>query len=68
MVAESNKKIKEQLGVAVEHLQLHGAAPLKCASATNDEGEVMGAQLGVRVGSVGVGVASRSEDGAALNA
>jgi hypothetical protein len=35
---------------------LHGAAALECATAADDEGEVVRAQLGVSVGRVGVGV------------
>lgn len=67
MIAQSNKQVKEELGAAVEHLQLHGAAPLERAAAADDEGEVVGAQLRVGVGRVCVGVAGRREDGAGLD-
>ena len=68
MVAQGNKQVEEKLGVAVEHLELHGAAALEGAAAADDEGEVVGPELGVGVGSVGVGVASRGQDGAGLDA
>ena len=68
MVAQRNKEIKEKLRVAVEHLELHGPAALEGAAAADDEGEVVSPQLGVGVGSVGVGIASRGQDGAALDA
>jgi hypothetical protein len=68
MVAQGDEQVEEELGVAVEHLELHGAAALEGAAAADDEGEVVRPQLGVRVGSVGVGVASRGEDGARLDA
>ena len=68
VVAQGNKQVEEELGAAVEHLQLHGAAALEGGAAADDEGEVVGAQLGVGVGCVGVGVAGRRQDGAALDA
>lgn len=67
MVAESDKEIKEQLRASVVHLELHGSAALEGTARADDEGEIVGSQLGVCVGSVGVGVSSRSEDGAALD-
>lgn len=68
MVAESHEQVKEQLRSAVEHLQLHGAAALKGAAAADDEGQVMGAQLGVGVGRVRIRISCRGQDGAALDA
>ena len=68
MVAERDEQVEEQLGAAVEHLQLHGAAALEGAATPDDESEVMCPQLGVCVGGVGIGVTRRCEDGAALNA
>ena len=68
MVAQRNKEVEEQRRRAVPHLELHRAAALKGAAAADDEREVVGAQLRVRVGCVGVGVARRREDGAALDA
>ena len=68
VVAQGDKQVKEELAAAVEHLELHGAAALEGAAAADDEGEVVRPQLGVRVGSVGVGVAGRGEDGAGLDA
>ncbi len=57
VIAQGHEEIKEELRTAVVHLQLHGAAPLEGASAANDESEVVGPQLGVRVWGVGVGIA-----------
>lgn len=68
MVAQGNKQVEEELSAAVEHLQLHGTAPLEGAAAADDESEVVRPQLGVGIRSVGVGVASRSQDRACLNA
>lgn len=68
MVGEGDKQVKEELGAAVEHLLLHGAAALKGGAAADDEGEVVGPQLRVRVGRVCVGEAGRGEDGAAGDA
>lgn len=68
MVAQGDEQVEEQLGAAVEHLELHGAAALERAPAPDDEGEVVRAQLRVGVGSVGVRIASRREDGAGLDA
>lgn len=68
MVAQRNEQIEEELGVAVEHLELHGAAALEGAAAADDEGEVVRAQLGVGVGRVRVGVPGRGQDGARLDA
>lgn len=58
MVAQGNKEVEEELASSVEHFKLHGAAALECASAADDEGEVVSTQLGVCVGCVGVSVAS----------
>lgn len=49
------------------HFELHSAAALECVSAADYESEVVSSELGVRVGSVGIGVASRRKDGAALD-
>lgn len=68
MVAQGDEQVEEELGAAVQHLELHGAAALEGAAAADDEGEVVGAQLGVRVGSVGVGIPGRGQDGASLDA
>lgn len=68
VVAQGDKQVEKELRPAVVHLQLHRAAALEGAAAADDESQVVGAQLGVRVGGVGVGVAGRCEDGAALDA
>lgn len=68
VVAQGDEEVEEELGPAVEHLGLHGAAALEGGAAADDEGEVVGAQLGVGVGCVVVGVARGREDGVALDA
>lgn len=65
VVAERDEQVEEQLAAAVEHLELHGAAALEGGAAADDEREVVGTQLGVGVGRVGVGVPRRREDGGA---
>ena len=67
VVAKRNKEVKEERRASVPHLELHRAAALKGVAATDDEREVMGAQLRVRVGRVSVGIARRREDGATLD-
>lgn len=66
MVAHGDKEIEEQLPASF-HFHLHGAAALEGGPAADDQGKVVGAQLGVGVRRVGVGVASAGEDGAALD-
>lgn len=58
MVAHGDEQVEEQRATVL-HLGLHGAAPFECISAADDEGQVVCPQLGVVVGSVGVGIASR---------
>lgn len=67
VVAESDKQVKEQLRASVVHLELHSSATLEGTARADDEGEIVGSQLRVCVGSVGVGVSGRGEDGAALD-
>ena len=67
MVAHGNKEVKEQFA-ALLHLGLHGATPLEGTTAADDQGEVVGTKLGVRVRSVRVGPASRREDSGDLDA
>lgn len=68
MVAQGDEQVEEKLSATVEHLELHGAAALEGAATADDEGEIVRAQLGVGIRSVGVGVASRSQNGASLDA
>lgn len=68
MVAQGNKQIEKQLSATVKHLQLHRAAALEGIAAANDEREIVSTQLGVGIGGVGVGVASRGQDGTGLDA
>lgn len=67
MVAQSHEKIKEQGCPTVEHLKLHGATALESATRANDQGEIVCTQLGISVWSVGISIASGSQDGAALD-
>lgn len=67
MVAKRNKEVKEQRGPAVPHLELHRAAALERSAAADDECEIVGSELRVGVGGVGVGVAGGCEDCAALD-
>jgi hypothetical protein len=66
MVAHGDEEVEEHLAAGL-HFHLHGAASLESRPAADDQGQVVGTQLGVGVGSVGVGVASAGEDGAALD-
>lgn len=68
VVAQSDEQVEEELRPAVEHLGLHGAAALEGGAAADDEGEVVVAQLGIRVGCVGVSIACGREDCVALDA
>ena len=68
MVAQRHKEIEKELAASGMHLELHGPAPLEGVSTADDEGQVVSSELGVRVGRVGIGVASRGEDRAALDA
>jgi len=68
MITESDEQVEEELAAAVEHVHLHGAAALEGSAAADDEGEVVGTQLGVGIRSVCVGVAGGRKDDAALNA
>ena len=58
VVAKRHEQVEEELRATVEHLELHGAAPLEGAAAADDEGEIVGAKLGVCVRRVGVRVPS----------
>jgi hypothetical protein len=66
VVAHGDEEVEEHLA-AVLHFHLHGATALESRPAADDQGEVVGTQLGVGVGSEGVGVAGAGEDGAALD-
>lgn len=67
MIAQGYKEVKKELGAAIKHLELHRAAPFERAAAADDEGEIVGSQLGVRVRSVGIRVSRRCEDSTALD-
>lgn len=68
MVAKRDKEVKEQRRPTVPHLELHSAAALERAAAADYESKVVGSELGVGVGGVGVGIAGGGEDRAALDA
>lgn len=67
MIAQSNKQIKEQLASSIIHLQLHGSTPFKGTSASNYESEIVGSKFGISIGCVGIGIACRCENCAALD-
>lgn len=67
MVAKGDKKIEEQLAATIIHLELHRPTLFESRTAADDEGQIMGTQFGVGVGCVSVGIASRGQDGAALD-
>lgn len=67
MIAQGYKEVEEELGASVEHFQLHRTAPLERAAAADNESEIVGPQLGIRVGSVGIRISCRGEDGTALD-
>lgn len=56
MITHGNEKVEEQ-GATLLHLDLHRAALLEVVAATDDEGEILGSKLRVRVRCVIVGVA-----------
>lgn len=66
VVHHGNEQVEEEL-TAVFHLVLHSAAALEGVARTDDEREVMGTELGVVVRCVRIGIASRSQDGRALD-
>lgn len=68
MVAECDEQVEKELTATVEHLKLHGTATLEGGPTTDDESEIVGAQLGVGIGCVRVSIAGRGENSAALNA
>lgn len=67
VVAHGDEQVEEELATAL-HLVLHGSAALEGVAGADDEGEVVGTELAVGVGGVGVGVTGRGQDGAALDA
>jgi hypothetical protein len=67
MITHSHEQIEEHSS-SLLHLCLHCATSLESASASNDEGQVVSTKLGVVVWRVSVGPASRSQDGADLDA
>lgn len=68
VVGQGDEEVEEELAAAVEHLHLHGAAALEGGAAADDESQVVGTQLGVVVGGVGIRIPRREQDGVALDA
>ena len=68
MIHHRHEEVEEERRSACLHLHLHRAAALEGVAATDDESEVVCAELGVAGRCVGVGVAGGGEDGAALDA
>ena len=67
MVHHRDEKVEEEWRATCLHLHLHRTTPLESVTAPDDECEIVCSQLGVRGRRVGVGVASRGEDCAALD-
>lgn len=61
MITHCNKQIKEQFSSRL-HFHLHRATSLEGIAAADDESEVVGSELGVGVGSMGVGPTSRRQN------
>lgn len=68
MINHRHEQIEEQRRLASLHLHLHRAAALERGAAADNESEIVGTQLAVGCGRVGVGEAGRGEDGATLHA
>ncbi len=68
MVDHRNKEVEEQRRSALLHLHLHSTAALESVAGADDECEIVCSQLGIGGWGVGVGEASRGQDGAALDA
>jgi hypothetical protein len=67
VITQRDEQIKKQLTPTGHHLHLHRATSLERASTADDESEIMSSKFRVIIGSVGVSIASGSQDGAALN-
>lgn len=67
MVTHRDEEVEEELPSPL-HLHLHRTAALEGRPATDYQGEVVRTELGVGIRSIGVGVSSAREDGAALDA
>ena len=61
MVTHSYEEIEEQ-GATLFHFEFHGPAFLEVVAAANDESEILGSELRVRVRGMSVCVASAGED------
>ena len=68
MIYHRNEKIEEERRAARLHLHLHCAAALEGVAAADDESKIMCSKLGVIVRGIGVGITSRCQDCAALDA
>ena len=59
MIDHRDEEVEEQRRPALLHLHLHSPAALEGVAGADDESEVVGSQLGVGGGRVGVGVTGR---------
>jgi len=66
MIAQSDKEVEEELRASSMHLQLHRAASLECATTTDDQGKVVCPKFRITVRSVGICIAGRCKNRAAL--
>lgn len=67
VVDHGDEEVEEELAAGF-HLVLHRAAALEGVAGADDEREVVRAELGVAVRGIGVRIASRGQDGRALDA
>lgn len=67
MIDHSNEQVKEELATVL-HFVLHRTAAFESVSSSNDEREIVSAQLRVVIRCIGVRKAGRRKDGRALNA
>ena len=67
VIDHGDEQVEEELA-AVLHFVLHRAAALECVASTNDQRQVVRAELRVVVRCVGVREASRRQDSGALDA
>jgi len=66
VINHRDEQIKEEPST-VFHLVLHRATSLERVATTNDERQIVRAELRIAIGRVRIRVTSRSQDGAALD-
>lgn len=66
VVAHGNKQVKEH-GSSLLHFEFHGPTLLEVAPRTDDQGEILGSELGIRIWGVLICPASGSQNGRDLH-